>query len=235
MLHRYKIGLASEHCCACVMWGVGAPEEEEEEEEDEVDPNYVPPPPPLAVTSAEVVTEVSSEVDFVARRTIGNSAAAAPIVGQADSIETLKATAGMQFATVFETDDAAMTWTAELEFDAGSPEFLVQWALTENAVEDQTAGGSAVYRFMAAYEVVEDIEATDDLGATLTFAFSDGASFDYTYEFNFEYGAPDPAMVEINNIIPAGEDSSTPKRDFPWRYVLFGIIIAWIILYYGIL
>ena len=33
--HRYKIGLASDNCCACIMWGVSAPEEEEEEEEDE--------------------------------------------------------------------------------------------------------------------------------------------------------------------------------------------------------
>ena len=35
MIHRYKIGLASDNCCACIMWGVSAPEEEEEEEEDE--------------------------------------------------------------------------------------------------------------------------------------------------------------------------------------------------------
>ena len=175
----------------------------------------MPPPPPLAVTSAEVVTEVSSGVTFVARKTIGEESAAAPIVGQADSSETLSATEGMQFATVFETDDAALTWTEELEFTSGSPSFLVLWALTENAVEDETAGGSPVYRFLAAYEVDEDIEAPDDLGATLTFAFSDGASFDYTYEYNFEYGAPDPSMVEIN-IIPVEEESSTSKRDFPW-------------------
>ena len=35
MLHRSRIGLASDNCCACIMWGVSAEPEEEQEEEEE--------------------------------------------------------------------------------------------------------------------------------------------------------------------------------------------------------
>ena len=55
----------------------------------------------------------------------------------------------------------------------------------------------------------DELEDTGDLEAVLTFTFSDGASFDYSYEYTFAYGAPDATWVEINEM-PVDEVSSSP-------------------------
>ena len=77
----------------------------------------MPPPEPLSVSTVEEVAEISEACNFIARKTIGEEedTSATPIVGQADATEILTATEGMKFATIFETDDAAMTWTEDLD------------------------------------------------------------------------------------------------------------------------
>jgi len=147
----------------------------------------------------------------------------------------------MDFAVVFETTDSTMTWADDLTYTGGSASFLTQVAITETAVTDESTGGSALYKFLASYEVDSPLTNSDSLAADLSFTFNGAAVTNYQYLYQFTIGAVDPnnANIAVNTLSVGDEPvvvvEESSSKGFPWLWVILGIIIVGAILYFFVL